>query len=190
MTDSTRGLLRLLVALVYAGGAVLLILLLAKGNADALAVRTGLTALTAVVLGLVAAAGVRLFEHREPAVLWGVATIVVAIVTFVAIMAEVWPEHFPRHETRVAVMIAISILFGGGSLTLSDERPGERQELRTARSLALLALVALGIFTVLTTSDVHVGPRWFGIAATVFLIAALSPPLLRLVIDEGNGSSA
>lgn len=190
MSDSTRGLLRLLVALVYAGGAVLLLLLLAKGNADALAVRTGLTALSAVVLGLVAAGGARLFEHREPVALWGAATIVIAIVAFAAIMAEIWPEHIPRHETRVIVMVAISILLGGGSLTLSDERPGERQEIRIARSLALIALVALGFFTVLIASDVHVGPRWFGIAATVFLISALSPPLLRLVIAEEDDSGS
>jgi cytochrome bd-type quinol oxidase subunit 2 len=188
MSDSTRGFVRLLVALFYAGGAVLLLLLLAKGNADALAVRIGLTALSAVVLGLVAAAGARLFEHREPVALWGAATIMIAIVTFVAIMAEAWPEHFPHHETRVAVMVAISILLGGGSLTLSDERPDERQEIRVARSLALGALVALGVFTVLTTSDVHVGPRWFGIAATVFVISALSPPLRRLVVDNGSAA--
>lgn len=189
MTDSTRGVLRLLLALGYAGGAILVLLLLTKGNADALAARTGITALSAIVLGLVGAAGVRLLDRREPVALWGLATLVIAIVTFILIMAEAWPEHLPRQETRLEVMILISFLLGGGSLTLSDERPGESDGIQLVRRLALLALVVLGILTVLTSSGTHVGARWFGIAAAVFLIAALSPPLLRLVADKEEGVS-
>jgi len=63
MSQSTRGLLQVLLAVGYAGGAVLVILLLAKGNADALAARLGITALSVIVLGLIATAGFRLLER-------------------------------------------------------------------------------------------------------------------------------
>jgi len=188
LTDSGRGALRLLIALGYLGGVVLLLLLLTKDNADALAARIGFTVASAIVLGLVVAAGARLLERPEPSSLWGCATLLIAVVTFVVVMAEIWPEHIPRHEVRLGVMVVISILLGGGALVLGDEREGESREIRVARRVALLSLVALGAFTVLVASDVEVGPRWFGVAATVFLVAALSPPLLRLALEEGSGT--
>jgi len=184
MSESTRGLLRALLAVGYAGGAILVILLLAKGNADALSVRVGVTALSAIVLGLIAAAGFRLLERPTLDSLWGYATLLVAVTTFILIMVEAWREgHFPN-QSRILAMVVIATLFGGGSLVLNGEHGGEEQAIRTTRNVSLLSLVALGVLTVLSFSDVHIGARWFGVAAAVFLISALSLPLLRLAVDD------
>jgi hypothetical protein len=186
MSESTRGLLRALLAVGYAGGAVLVILLLAKGSADALSARVGITVLSMIVLSLIGAAGFRLLERPTLDSLWGYATLLVAVATFILIIVEAWREGHLPNESRVAAMIVISILFGGGSLVLSGEHESEEQAVRTTRNVALLALVALGTLTILALSDVHIGARWFGVAATVFLVSALSLPVLRLAVDEGS----
>lgn len=187
MSDSARSALRLLLALGYGGGAILLLLLLTKDDPDALTARLGVTAASFIVLGLVATAGARLLYRPEPVSLWGYATVVIAIVTFFLIMAEAWPDDPTPNETRTMVMIVISVLLGGGSLVLGSEENEGNEAIQIARRVAIVALVALGTLTVLLASDVDVGPRWFGIAAAVFLISALSLPVLRLATDaEGD----
>lgn|GEM_PF-1880884 len=183
MSDSGRSALRLLLALGYAGGAVLLLLLLFKGNVDALSARVGFTAAAAIILGLVAAAGARLLYQPEPVSFWGYATVMIAIVTFVLVMVEIWPDDPYPNENRTMVMVVISILLGGGSLVLSGETDDVNQAVRLARRAALVALVALGVLTVLLASDVDIGPRWLGVASTVFLVSALSLPVLRLATE-------
>ncbi len=184
MSGSSRGALRLLLALGYGGGVVLLLLLLTKDNADALTARVGYTAVSVIVLGLVAAAGARLFDRSELASLWGWATLLIAAATFVLTMVEIWPDDFYPREARMAVMIAISLLLGGGSLVLSSEPDEANQATRVASRVALIALVALGVLTVLFASEVEIGVRWFGAASAVFLISALSLPVLRLATEE------
>ncbi len=186
MSDSSPGALRLLLALGYGGGAVLLLLLLTKDDAEALTARVGYTALSVIVLGLVAAAGARLFDRSEMASLWGWTTVLVAAVTLVLTMVEIWPDDFDLNETRTLVMIVISILLGGGSLVLSGEGDEGDQATRIASRVALSALVAFGVLTVLLASGVEIGERWFGIAAAVFLIAALSLPVLRLATERDD----
>lgn len=186
MSQSTRGLLRVLLAVGYAGGALLVILLLAKGNAEALTMRVSVTALSVIVFGLIAAAGLRLLERPTLDSLWGCATLLVAITTFILVMVEAWSEgHFPN-ASRVLAMVVIATLFGGGSLVLSGEHEDEEQAIRTTRSVSLLSLVALGVLTVLGYSNVHIGARWFGVGAVIFLISALSLPILRLALDEDS----
>jgi hypothetical protein len=188
MSDSGRGVLRLLLALGYGGGAVLLLLLLTKSNADALSARVGYTALSVIVFGLVAAAGARLLDQSELVSLWGWGTLLIAVVTFVLVVVEVWRSgFFYFNETRTIVMVVISILLGGGSLVLSGEADDANQALRIARGAAIVALVALGALTVLGAADVDVDARWFGIAATVFFVSTLSLPVLRLATEnEGD----
>jgi hypothetical protein len=186
MSDSARGALRLLLALGYGGGVILLLLLLTKDDADALTARVGFSAASLIVLGLVAAAGARLLDRPEPVSLWGYATLLIAVVTFFLIMAEVWPDDPTPNETRTIVMIVISILLGGGSLVLSGEPDDANQATRIARLVAIVALVALGVLAVLAASDVEIGVRWFGVASALFLVPALSLPILRLVADEGD----
>jgi cytochrome bd-type quinol oxidase subunit 2 len=186
MSDSSPGALRLLLALGYGGGAVLLLLLLTKDNAEALTARVGYTAVSVIVLGLVAAAGARLFDRSELPSLWGWATLLIAIVTFVLVMVEIWPDDPYPNETRTLVMIAISLLLGGGSLVLSGEADEADQATRIASRVALTALVALGVLTVLIASEVEIGVRWFGVASAVFLISALSLPVLRLATERDD----
>ena len=186
MSDSGRGALRLLLALGYGGGAVLLLLLLTKSNADFLTARVGYTAVSVIVLGLVAAAGARLLDRPEPVSLWGYGTLLIAIVTFVLVMVEVWRDSLYPNETRTIVMVVISILLGGGSLVLSGETDDTNQALRSARGAAIVALVALGVLTVLSAAGVDIGTRWFGVASTVFFVSTLSLPVLRLATDEGD----
>lgn len=189
MSDSGRGVLRLLLALGYAGGAVLVLLLLTKDNADALTARVAYTALSVIVLGLVAAAGWRLLERPEPVSLWGWGTLLIAAVTFVLVMVEVWRNHLfflYGNFTRTLTMIVISLLLGGGSLVLSGESDDANQALRIVRGAAIVALVALGALTVLSASNVDIGARWYGIASTVFFVSILSLPVLRLATDVGD----
>jgi peptidoglycan/LPS O-acetylase OafA/YrhL len=184
MSNSSRSVARLLLALGYGGGVVLLLLLLTKDDADALTARVGYTALSLIVLGLVAAAGARLLYREDPISIWGWTTALIAVVTFVLVVVEVWSEDLFFGDTRVWAMLVISALFGGGSLVLGGEEDDGNPAIRAARSVALLALVALGVLTVMIASGVDVGPRWFGVASTVFLVSALSLPLLRAATDE------
>jgi hypothetical protein len=186
VSDSGRGLPRLLLALGYGGGAVLLLLLLTKSNVDALTARVGFTALSVIVLGLVAAAAARLLYRPEPVDLWGWVTLLIAATTFVLVMVEVWREQTYPDETRTIVMVVISILLGGGSLVLGGEDDEEVQGVGLARRVAIVALLALGFLTVLEASGTDVGPRWFGVASVLFFVPALSLPFLRLAGEE-NG---
>jgi hypothetical protein len=182
---------RLILAIGYVGGAVLLLLLLTKSNVDALSTRVGFTTLAVIVLGLVAAAGARLLYHPEPVDLWGWATLLIAATTFVLVMVEIWREHgYFEDVDRTIVMVMISLLFGGGSLVLSGEDGGEAVPgAALARRVALVGLVALGTLAVLDTSGVDIGSRWAGAAAILFLVPALSLPFLRLASEDGGGGS-
>jgi hypothetical protein len=178
---------RLILAIGYVGGAVLLILLLTKSNVDALTARVGFTALSAIVLGLVAAAGARLLYHPEPVDLWGWVTLLVAATTFVLVLVEIWREQTYPEETRTIVMVMISLLLGGGSLVLSGEDDPANQGIGLAKRVAIVALVALGVLTVIEAcSNGAIGPRWFGIASVLFFIPALSLPFLRLAGEDGT----
>lgn len=181
---------RLILAIGYVGGAVLLLLLLTKSNVDALTVRVGFTTISVILLGLVAMAGARLLYHPEPVDLWGWVTILVAATTFVLVMVEVWREQSYPEETRSIVMVMISLLFGGGSLVLSGEDdPAANQAIVIAKRVAIVALLALGVLTVLEASDNGaIGPRWFGVASVLFFVPALSLPFLRWASeDDGVG---
>jgi hypothetical protein len=176
---------RLILAIGYVGGAVLLLLLLTKSNADALTARVGYTALSVILLGLVAAAGARLLYHPEPVDLWGWTTLLVAATTFLLLMVEIWREQSYQNASRTIAMIVISVLFGGGSLVLGNEDDHASQGIRIAQRVAIVALVALGVLTVIEASGSEIGPRWFGVASVLFFVPALSLPFLRLA---GEGS--
>jgi small-conductance mechanosensitive channel len=81
-------------------------------------------------------------------------------------------------------MVAISLLLGTIALLLDGERDEDADPVRLARGVASLALVALGVLIVLSASGVDISPRLAGIAATLFIIPALSLPALRLASDE------
>jgi hypothetical protein len=181
---------RLILAIGYVGGAVLLLLLLTKSNVDALTARVGFTALAVIVLGLVAAAGARLLYHPEPVDLWGWVTLLIAATTFVLVLVEVWREQTYPEETRTVVMLMVSLLLGGGSLVLGTEDDSTNQTIGIAKRVAIVALLALGILTVIeAASNGTIGPRWFGIASVLFFVPALSLPFLRLAGDEENDVS-
>lgn len=174
---------QLVLAIGYLGGAVLLLLLLFKHNADALTSRVAYTTASVIVLGLVVAAGVRLLERPEPISLWGWVTLLIAVTTFLLVVVEVWRDSWLLSATRLAVMIVISILLGGGSLTLSAVPEDYSPAVQRARGIAILGLLALGTLTVLAAVEVDIGPRWFGVASLVFLVPALSLPFLPSATD-------
>jgi hypothetical protein len=179
---------RLILAIGYVGGAVLLLLLLTESNVDALSTRIGFTTLAVIVLGLVAAAGARLLYHPEPVDLWGWVTLLIATTTFVLVTVEIWRQHdYFEDVERTILMVMISFLFGGGSLVLSGEDGGEAVPgAAIARRVALLGLVALGVMAVLDTSGVDIGSRWAGAAAVLFLAPSLSLPFLRWANDDSG----
>jgi hypothetical protein len=185
-----RQLSRLVLAIGYVGGGVLLLLLLAKGDADLLTARVAYTAVDVIVIGLIAAAAARLIERPDLSSLWGAATLLFAAATFVLVLVEIWRESgFLYGDTRLMVAIAISFLLGGGCLVLSGEPEADAQPIQISRLVALASLAVLGLLTVLLASDVDVGPRWFGVASLAFLVSALSLPLLRLAIGEEDRAS-
>lgn len=177
---------RLILAIGYVGGGILLLLLLTRSNVDALTARVGLTTLSVIVLGLVATAGARLLYQPEPIELWGWVTLLIAAATFVLALVEIWREQRYSNETRTIVMVAISILLGGGSLVLGREDDPANHGIRVAQRIAIVALVALGTLTVFEASGTHIGTRWFGIASVLFFVPALSLPFLRLAGEESD----
>lgn len=185
MSESTRGLVRVLVAVWYLAGAVLLIALLGKSDVQPLAARTGGSAVAVIVLGFVVAAGVRLAERESWAGLFGALTVLVSISTLVLLAVEIWAKHPLHQATRTFVMVAISLFLGTIALLFDSERDEDEDPVRLARGVASLALVALGVLIVLGASGVDVSPRLGGIAAALFVIPALSVPALRLA-SSGN----
>jgi hypothetical protein len=180
---------RLILAIGYVGGAVLLLLLLTKSNVDALSTRVGFTALTIIVLGLVAAAGARLLYHPEPVNLWGWATLLIAATTFVLVLVEIWREHdYFEDVSRTIVMLTISLLLGGGSLVLSGEDGEAVPGAAIARRVAIVGLVVLGALVVLDASGADIGSRWAGAAAVLFIVPALSLPFLRWASEDSGVS--
>jgi hypothetical protein len=178
---------RLILAIGYVGGAILLLLLLTKSNVDALTTRVGYTALAVIIFGLVAAAGAKLLYHHEPVNLWGLTTVLIAATTFVLVVVEIWREQSYPNLTRTIVMVMISLLLGGGSLVLSTEDDPANQGIRVAKRVAIVALLALGALTVIeASSNGSIGPRWFGVASVLFFIPALSLPFLRLAGAESD----
>jgi len=184
MSDSTRGFLRLLVGAWYLVGAVWLIALLAKGDVNTLAARTGGSALAIVALGFAGAAAVRLAERDSWAGLFGAVTVLVTTATFFLLAVEIWSKHPLQHATRTFVMVAVSLLLGMVALLFDSERDDDEDPVRLARGVASVALVALGVLIVLGASGVDISPRLGGIAAALFVVPALSLPALRLVSGE------
>jgi small-conductance mechanosensitive channel len=176
---------RVLVAVWYLAGAVLLIALLGKSDVQPLAARTGGSAVAVIVLGFVVAAGVRLAERESWAGLFGALTVLVSISTLVLLAVEIWAKHPLHQATRTFVMVAISLFLGTIALLFDSERDEDEDPVRLARGVASLALVALGVLIVLGASGVDVSPRLGGIAAALFVIPALSVPALRLA-SSGN----
>jgi hypothetical protein len=179
MSESTRGLLRTLVAVWYLAGAVLLIAILAKGDAQALSARVGGSALAVVALGFAVAAGVRLAERETWAGLTGAITALVSISTLVLLAVEIWAKHPLHQATRTFVMLAISLLLGAISLLLESERDEDDDPVRLARGVSVLALFALGVLIVLSACGVDMSPRIPAIATALFVVPALSLPALR-----------
>ncbi|MGN6274908.1 MAG: hypothetical protein ACTHNP_03135 [Solirubrobacterales bacterium] len=186
MSQSTRGLFRVLVAVWYLAGAILLIALLAKGDADALAARVGGSAFAVVAIGFAVAAGVRLAERETWAGLIGAVTVLISISTIVLLAVEIWAKHPSLHQlTRTIVMVTISLLLGTISLLLDSGRDEDAGPVRLARGVAVLALFALGVLVVIAACGVDMSPRVPAIAAALFLVPALSLPALRV---SSNGS--
>jgi small-conductance mechanosensitive channel len=184
MNETTRGAVRLLLGAWYIAGAVLLVELLVKGDADGLAARTGGSALAIVALGFAVGAGVRLAERPTNAGLFGWLTVLISSATFFLLAVEIWSEHPWAEVARTLVMVVISLLLGMISLLLDAERDEDEGPLRLARGIASLALVALGVLVVLGACGVDIGPRLAGIAAALFVFPTLSLPVLRLVSSE------
>lgn len=180
MSQSTRGVLRVLVGVWYLAGAILLIALLAKGDAQSLATRVGGSAFAVIAIGLTVAAGVRLAERESWAGLIGALTALISTSTLALLAVEIWEKHPLNQATRTFVMVAISLLLGMVSLLLESERDEDDDQVRLARGVAVLALFALGVLIVLSACGVDMSPRIPGIAAALFIIPALSLPALRV----------
>lgn len=184
MNETKQQGMRLLLALWYLAGAVLVVALLAKGDADGLSARAGGSALALVALSFVAVAGVRLAERPGNAGLFGWLTMLIATATFFLLAVEIWSDRPLVEPTRTFVMLVISILLGAIALLLESERDEDEGPVRLARGIAVLALFALGALVVISACGVDISPRVAGIAAALFVFPALSLPVLRLVSGE------
>jgi len=183
MTDSNQGAVRVLLAVWYLAGLVLLLALLTKGNVDALAARTGGSVLATIFFGFVVVAGVRLAEESDVLGLVGATTVLVSISTFVLLAVEIWAKDPLEQPTRTFTMVAISVLLGVVSLLLGSVREEDGPSTRAARGVAVAALVVLGVLVVISALGDDPSARLSGIVAAFFLIPALSLPALR-VLDE------
>jgi phosphatidylserine synthase len=180
MTDSIDKAIRTLLVIGCAAAAVLVVLVLTESDVEALASRSGGTALAVILLAFTCTAGTRLAKRQSAIALFGGATVLISVTTFVLVMVEIWPDHRFQEPTRTAVMVVISILLGASSLLLDTWRPGDPGVLRLARGAAVAALLVLAVLAILAACDVDVGPRAPGVAAIIFLLGTFALSLLRL----------
>jgi small-conductance mechanosensitive channel len=183
MSGETRQGLRVLVAVWYLAGAILVIDLLVKGDVDGLAARTGGSAVAVVLLGFAVAAGARLAARSGYAGLFGALTALITTATFFLLAVEIWAKHPLHQSTRTVTMLVISLLLGSVSLLLDSARDEDEGVVQLARGVAIFGLVALGALTVLSACGTDVSPRLAGLAAAIFLIPAVSLPALRALAD-------
>ena len=184
MSGEGRDWLRLLVGAWYAAGAVLVIALLFKSQAESLAVRTGYSALGTVLLGFAIVAGVRLAERPGHAGLFGGLTALVSIASLFLLAVDIWSDHLLQQPTRTAVMVVVSLLLGSISMLVDSERDEDGAGIRLARAAAVVGLLSLGALVVIAASGTDVSPRLAGLAAALFLIPTISLPALRAVDSQ------
>jgi peptidoglycan/LPS O-acetylase OafA/YrhL len=111
--------------------------------------------------------------------------VLISIATLFLLAVEIWSKHPMHQATRTMVMAALSFLLGAMSLLLVSAREGDGGHIRLARGAAVLGLFTLGVLIVLGASGVDISPRVPGLAAGLFVVPALSLPVLRLLENQG-----
>jgi catechol 2,3-dioxygenase-like lactoylglutathione lyase family enzyme len=178
VTGSGEQVRRVLGWIAAAAAALLVVLVLAKDNSDALVARLIYSSALAVVSGLIAVVGARLVRREDWRGPLGALTVLIAISAFVLLMVLIWKGgHRGLDPSKgPAVMGAIAFALGGASLLFSGERDDQALALaRAAGAVALAAFTVLAIFAVTGTS---VSPRLVGLTGAVFLPALLAVPVL------------
>ncbi len=184
MSGSGEQARRVLGWIAVGAAAVLVFLVLAKSHPDELIGRLIYSSAVTVVMGLIAVVGGRLVRREDWRALLGAATLLIAISTFVLLMALIWkggnPSLNPAKGT--GVLLAIAFALGGASLLFSGER--EDEALRIARVAGAIGLAAFAVLAIFAVTGTSVSFRLVGLAAAIFVPAAIAVAVLAATAER------
>lgn len=171
---------RIVVAMLCLGAAVLIILILGNSSDDL----SGKAIVAAVLLApfsLCALAGFSLIERQPQLAVLGMATIGLAVAAYFVVLDTFWSGGFSGRNISVEVLAIMTIAAGQISTLLSlrhDEDSPMVSGVLFGSIAALVLLVALAVIEI-SDSGSDIGPKPFGILSVLYLLGVLLAPLLR-----------
>ncbi|HEY1355600.1 MAG TPA: hypothetical protein VGF09_04730 [Solirubrobacterales bacterium] len=183
-TGTAETLLRLLIAALWVGALVLIVVIMDGSDTD----RAIFDVLAAVVVlafyCLIGSAGWILARKGGNYAFFGYATVVASVLAFAAAMKGVlaFDPFGSRDEvTAFAVTTILALGAGQASVLLAFSNEDESDASRLTRIGALLALAALAVMAIIEVSSggQDIALKAFGVVAVLYLLGALSLPILR-----------
>jgi catechol 2,3-dioxygenase-like lactoylglutathione lyase family enzyme len=165
--------------------AILVVLVLAKGNADVLAFRLLFSSILAILIGLVVLVSARLARREDWRSLLGATTVLIAISTFVVLMVLFWKggdRGIGLDSKGSVVILVVTLGLTGISLLFSGDR--DDQLLRIARGVGAVALAAVAALTIFEETGTSVSLRLVGVVAAIFLVAIIAVPVLAMTAER------
>jgi hypothetical protein len=182
--ETREALLRLAVAAVCIGALVLIVVIMVgsetdRAIADVLAASVALT-----FYCLIGSAGWILARRGGAHAFLGYVTIVLAVLAFAAAMKGIFsfdPFGSSGSATAFAVTTILALAAGQASALLAVSGEDDADGLRVARVGTLLALLALAVMAVIEVASGgrDIGLKAFGVVAVLYLLGAVSLPILR-----------
>jgi catechol 2,3-dioxygenase-like lactoylglutathione lyase family enzyme len=174
---------RVLSWVAVAAAAVLVVLVLAKGNSEALSARLLISSVLAVVIGLIVGVGARLARREDWRSLLGATTVLIGVSTFVLLMVFVWKGGLGINLRKGSwVLVALAFALAGVSLLFSGD--SDDQTLRVARGAGAVALAALAVFAIFSETGTSVDLRLVGLVSSIFLVAIIAVPALAMTAER------
>jgi hypothetical protein len=180
MSSSNRQAAQFLLALGYAGGAVLLGFLLFEDEVNRTAARTLGSVPVVVLTSLTLIAGIRLARRTGWSGLIGALTVVASLAALILLIEAIWSAEFSVDPKRAGLTAILTLGLGGISVILDSAHPADSAGLRLLRNVTALAMVALATLGILAVLEVDISIRALGVTGALFLIGALSLPIARV----------
>jgi hypothetical protein len=183
-TETRESLLRLLVAAACVGALVLIVVIMSGSDSDR-AIADVLGASVAVTFYcLIGSAGWIQTRRGGGQAFLGYVTIVLAALAFAAALRAIFDfELFANDDgvTAFAVTTILALAAGQASALLALSGENDSDGLRVARVGTLMALCALAVMAVIEVASGgrDIGLKAFGVVAVLYLLGAVSLPILR-----------
>lgn len=191
--DSTRFLVRLLIAVLCAAALILIITIGSGSELDETGAQAIGTAVAFAFFSLAGVAGTNLARRRPRLALFGYVTAAIAVAAFLAMTALIWNGHSSGDGWRIPVYLTIVALGAGhASLLLGNARDDDSETVRLVRSGVLLAIAMLCTLAIaeISSPGKDIGLRPIAVVAVLYLLGTILLPLLRRAGAESIRSSA